>query len=155
MTQEQTILSPEKKQELEAELVTLEKEQVPALATRIDEARQMGDLSENAEYHQAREDLSWTKARIAQIKEILETATILKGPQQSDVIAVGSTVTVVVNDKERTFTVVGAQEADPAGGKISNESPIGEALLGKSKGDAVEVETPAGTQTYTIKNISI
>lgn len=147
-------LSAEKKAELEEEKKQLETVRFRELAERIDVARQNGDLSENAEYHQAREDLAWTKSRVKEIDRILETAVIAEGGTSDGTIGIGSVVTVEVNGKTKEYTVTGAQEADPLAGKISNESPIGKALFGKSKGDEVSVETPAGEQLYSIKKVA-
>ncbi|MBT3419431.1 MAG: transcription elongation factor GreA [Candidatus Magasanikbacteria bacterium] len=148
-------LTQDKFDALGIERTELKKEKIPALARRIDEARQMGDLSENAEYHAAREDMGWAKGRIQKIDAILQNAEIIStNDKNSDgMIEIGSTITVEVNKKERTYTIVGAQEADPFEGKISNESPLGKSFIGKKKNDKVEVKVPAGIQTYTIKAI--
>lgn len=146
-------LSSDKKKELEDEKKYLETTRFIELAERIDTARQNGDLSENAEYHQAREDLAWAKSRVKEIEHILETAVVAEGGSNDGTVDIGSIVMVEVNGKEKEFTVTGAQEADPLTGKISNESPIGSALFGKSKGDKVIVHTPAGEQEYLIKNV--
>ena len=145
-------LSKEKFEALKVELAKLIDTDMPATARRIDEARQMGDLSENAEYHAAREQLGWQKARSREIEAILDNAEIIKGGSK-DTVSLGSTVTVKVNEKEKSYTLVGAQEADPLSGKISNESPLGEAFFGKKKGDKVEVEIPAGLAEYEIISI--
>lgn len=148
-------ISAEKKAALEAEKTTLVKERFRELAVRIDVARQNGDLSENAEYHQAREDLAWAKSRVKEIDHILETAVVASADGADDgTVGIGSVVTVEVQGKTKEYTMTGAQEADPLSGKISNESPIGKALFGKSKGDTVSVQTPAGEQEYTIKNVA-
>ena len=146
-------ITTDKKQELEQELEALIEHKMPDLAKRIDEARQNGDLSENAEYHAAREDMGWAKGRVEEIKEILDNSEIIEAGD-SDKIRIGSTFTATINGTERTFTIVGAQEADPMSGKISNESPLGKAFLGKKKGSKVEIVVPAGTQIYEIQKIS-
>ncbi|PIR74493.1 MAG: transcription elongation factor GreA [Candidatus Magasanikbacteria bacterium CG10_big_fil_rev_8_21_14_0_10_47_10] len=144
-------LSQDKHDALAVELDELRTKKMPETAKRIDEARQMGDLSENAEYHAAREQLGWEKGREKEIRAILDSAEILDEKiASSSVVNVGSTIVVQLNGHERTYNIVGAQEADPASGKISNESPLGEALLGSRVGDTVPVEVPAGIQTYTI-----
>lgn len=143
-------LSQEKYNELEAELKNLEDEKIPTIAKRIDEARQQGDLSENAEYHDAREQMAWAQSRMKEVKAILQQAEIVQGGSKDGVIGLGSMITVKVNGKEREYTIVGAQEADPLSGKISNESPLGSAFMGKKKGDKVDVEVPAGIQEYTV-----
>jgi transcription elongation factor GreA len=146
-------VSKEKLEALKVELQSLIEVDMPATAVRIDEARQMGDLSENAEYHAAREQLGWQKARSLEVQAVIDNAQIITGGK-SDTVSLGSSVTVRVKGKEKTYMLVGAQEADPLAGKISNESPLGEAFFGKRKGDTVEVEIPAGKQEYEILNIS-
>jgi len=154
MTNDNTqYLSEEKLAELKQELRELREEKIPTIAKRIDEAKQLGDLSENAEYHAAREDMAWAQSRIKELGHILDNAQIItkSGGKHVDL---GSQITVEVNGKEKTYTIVGAQEADPLEGRISNESPLGEAFIGKKKGDKVDVQVPAGTQTYKIKDVN-
>lgn len=152
MTQSQEqFISKEKRDELQAEFKDLRENQIPTLAKRIDDARQMGDLSENAEYHQAREDMAWAQSRIKEIEFILDNAVLLSTQSSGgSTVDIGTSLTVKVNGKKRDLMIVGAQEADPITGKISNESPLGEALLGKKKGDTVQVETPKGMVEYKI-----
>lgn len=153
MTKEQ-YLSQEKFNELKSERERLKKEDIPGLAKRIDDARQMGDLSENAEYHAAREDMSWAQSRVKQIDSILDSAEIIDKGSSDGTVGIGSSITVLSeNAGEKIFTIVGAQEADPMNGKISNESPLGSAFLGRAEGDEVEVEAPAGIQRYILKKI--
>lgn len=147
-------MSQEKIDSLKAELEDLKNNKAPQLRKRIDEARQMGDLSENAEYHAAREELAWVQSRLGEINVILDNAeVILSGQDDNGKVSIGSTVKVEVGGKEKEFMIVGAQEADPLHGKISNESPLGSALLGKKKGDKVEVKVPSGTQVYKVLKI--
>ena len=146
-------LSQEKLDNLNEELTDLKKNQIPTIAQRIDDARQMGDLSENAEYHAAREEMSWAQTRVQEINGILSDAEVISGDQKSSTVTVGSTIIVKINGDKREYTIVGAQEADPLSGKISNESPLGEAFLGKKKGAKVEVEVPAGIQEYKIVSV--
>lgn len=123
------------------------------IAARVLAAKEMGDLSENAEYTQALDDKAMNEGRIEELKEIIKNA-VLVGPQKSNrVIAVGATVTVKSNHAERKFTIVGASEADPTIGLISNETPLGGALIGKKKGEEVEVHTPSGPMKYKILEI--
>lgn len=151
MSDQTQYMSQEKIDELKAELLDLKNNKAPQLRKRIDEARQMGDLSENAEYHQAREELSWAQSRIREIQAILDNAEVIAaGGDGGSTISIGSTVRVEVAGKEKEFVIVGAQEASPLEGKISNESPLGNALLGKKKGDKVEAQAPAGAQIYKI-----
>ena len=146
-------LSAEKLHKLQEELKKLKDEKIPLIAKRIDDARQMGDLSENAEYHAAREEMSWAQSRVQELDYILQNVEIISDDIHGNIIQIGSTFTVEVNDKKKDFTIVGAQEADPVQGKISNESPIGQAFLGKKKGDKVEVKIPAGVQAYKILKV--
>ncbi|MBT3817535.1 MAG: transcription elongation factor GreA [Candidatus Magasanikbacteria bacterium] len=147
-------ITPEKLELLKKEYTKIKKEKMPDIATRIDEAREMGDLSENAEYHAARDEMSWAKSRLIEIDHILENAEIIDASQvDTDTVQIGNTILVEVNEKEKEYSIVGAQEADPLAGKISNESPLGEAFLGKKKGDSVDVEVPAGVMSYTILEI--
>jgi transcription elongation factor GreA len=156
MTEDTTqYISAEKLQALKDEFKQLRDVRVPEIAKRIDDARQMGDLSENAEYHAAREEMSWTQSRIKELEFILQNAQIIKsgGDAGSKNITIGAVIVVEVNGKKREYTIVGGQEADPTLGKISNESPLGLAFLGKKKGDKVSVTVPAGVQTYEILEI--
>jgi len=147
-------LSADSLESLKAEYETLKNKTIPDIAKKIDEAKQQGDLSENAEYHQAREEMSWAKGRLNELDEIMSNAqVIVKNAQQKDKVNLGSTVTVKVNGNERKYTIVGQQEADPAKGLISNESPLGRAFLGHETGDEVEVVIPAGKQVYKIVKI--
>lgn len=138
--------------ELEAELETL-KSRRGEIADKIAEARDYGDLSENADYDTAREDQALVETRIAEIEEILGKAEIIKAKSTSRV-SVGSTVELKFDGKSVTYTLVGPIEADPLEGKISNESPIGEALMGKKVGESVTITTPKGSTTYEIVKIS-
>lgn len=143
-------LSLDKQKELVQELKDLRLNKLPELARRIDDARQLGDLSENAEYHAAREEMSWTQSRMKQIEYILDNAEIIEEGGTGDSIGLGSTILVEFNGVKRELSVVGAQEADPMVGRISNESPLGKAFMGHKKGDKIEVEVPAGIQVYKI-----
>jgi len=147
-------LSQKKHDSLVSELEEIRKTKMPETAIRIDEARQMGDLSENAEYHDALDQMGSLAAREKQIEGIFETSEILSEKAVSGIVQIGNTIEVEVNEKKRTYTIVGAQEADPLEGKISNESPLGEAFLEKQKGDKVTVNTPKGEIEYEILSIS-
>ena len=142
----------EGKAELEAELEDL-KSRRGDIADKIAEARDYGDLSENAEYDSAREEQGIVETRIAKIEDILANADIIKA-RKTDKVHVGSTVEVEAAGKRRTYILVGPVEADPANGKISDESPIGEALLGKAVGESATYETPKGPTTCVIIAIS-
>jgi transcription elongation factor GreA len=138
--------------ELQAELEAL-KGRRGEIADKIAEARNYGDLSENAEYDTAREDQALVESRIAEIEDILANSEIIKAGNGSQV-SVGSTVELKSTSKAVTYVVVGPVEADPLEGKISNESPIGRALMGKKVGDSVTITTPKGSTTYDIVKIS-
>ncbi len=151
MTNTTQYLSQKKFDALEVELKNLKSTKIPEIASRIDEAKQLGDLSENAEYHDARDQMSWTQSRVKEIDHILQYAEIIAGGGSRDgSVTIGSTVVVKVNGKEKEYMIVGAQEADPLSGKISNESPLGHAFMSRKKGDKVAVEVPAGVQEYKI-----
>jgi len=139
------------KKELETELSELVANR-SQIAEKIANARDYGDLSENAEYDAAREEQAQLETRIAELEEILSNADIIK-PSKSKNIQVGSTVELK-NGKKVTYQVVGPVEADPLEGKISNESPIGAALMGKKVGDKVTIETPKGDVTYAVEAVS-
>lgn len=144
-------LTDEGKAELEAELEEL-KGRRGDIAEKIANARDYGDLSENAEYDAAREEQGHVEGRIAELEEILKNADIIKAGKSDGTVKVGSTVTLH-NGKVVTYQIVGPVEADPVAGKISNESPIGLALLGKKKGDKVTIKTPKAETTYTIEEV--
>lgn len=150
----ETYLTQEGLQKLQEEYRILKEETIPAIAARIDEARQLGDLSENAEYHAAKEEMAWAQTRFQEIDATLRNAAIIQtGRHGSDTISVGGTFVAEWNGQEKTFIIVGAAEVDPKQGKISNESPLGRAFLGKHTGDTVAVEVPDGTRSYRIKQI--
>ncbi len=144
-------LTGEGKQELETELEEL-KGRRGDVADKIANARDYGDLSENAEYDAAREEQAQVESRIAEIEDILKNADIIKAGKSNGTIRVGSTVELK-NSKVVTYRIVGPVEADPLEGKISNESPIGAALMGKKVGDKVSIETPGGTSHYTVNKV--
>ncbi len=151
----QTFLTAEGAEKLELELKDLKGPQREALAKRLRDAIQMGDLSENADYHKAKEDQAFLEGRIQELEFILASATIVddKGGKH-DRVNVGVTVTVQEEGFDpETFYIVGAKEADPANGKISNESPIGQALMDHKVGDVVEASTPGGKIRFKIIKI--
>ena len=145
-------LSAESLEELKKEFLTLKNSTIPDIAKRIDEAKQQGDLSENAEYHQAREDMAWAQGRLVEVEKIINNAKIIV-KQSTGAVSVGDTIRVEVGGKEKEYTIVGPQEINPAKGLISNESPLGEAFLGHKIGDKIEVSVPSGKMVYTIKEI--
>ncbi len=121
-----------------------------AIAERIKLAREFGDLSENAEYSSARQEQERTESRISEIEHILQNTEIIGTPQKKDEVELGNEVVLSGPKGEKKFTVVGSVEADPLNGKVSNESPIGQSLMGKKVGEEVEIKTPAETVTYKI-----
>lgn len=141
-------LTTDGKLELENELAML-KNKRGDIAEKIANARDYGDLSENAEYDAAREEQGQLETRIAEIEEILMNIEIIEPAKANGIVAVGSTVDLK-NGKTVTYQIVGPVEADPLEGKISNESPIGAALIGKKTGEKVTITTPKGDTTYTI-----
>jgi len=144
-------ITDEGKKELEIELEEL-KSRRGAIADKIAEARDFGDLSENAEYDTAREEQGLVESRIAEIEDILLNAELIKGGSKSKV-SLGSKVELRTGKKTVNYTVVGPVEADPLEGKISNESPIGLALMGKKVGDKAAISTPKGEVEYEIVSI--
>lgn len=140
------------KKELEIELKELKSQRIE-IAEKISNARDFGDLSENAEYDAAREEQGILESRIAEIEDILQNASVIKGGSKSKV-GLGSHVEIKSGNKSYSYTIVGPVEADPLEGKISNESPIGQALFGKKVGDSVEIKTPKGSVSYNIVHIS-
>jgi len=150
-----TYLTADGAAKLESELLNLKGPQREALSRRLHDAIQNGDLSENADYHKAKEDQGFLEGRIQELEFILRNAVIVeKTDTPKDVVAVNVHVTVQEKGFEpEIFHLVGATEADPRSGKISHESPIGSALMGHRVGDIVEVETPGGIIKLTIEKI--
>lgn len=139
------------KKELESELEGL-KARRGAVADKISEARDFGDLSENAEYDSAREEQGLLETRIAEIEDIINNAELIK-PTKKSTIGLGSRVELKTGNKKVQYIIVGPVEADPLEGKISNESPIGMALYGKKVDEKVTIETPKGSISYTIVSV--
>ncbi|HEY1063876.1 MAG TPA: transcription elongation factor GreA [Candidatus Saccharimonadales bacterium] len=138
--------------ELEAELKELQAQRA-SIADAIRTAREFGDLSENTEYQSARAAQERNDARIAEVEHILQNVELIKAPRAGAKVQLGSKVTLKGNGATKEFQVVGTVEADPLNGKISDESPIGQALIGKKEGDTVEIKTPVETTTYTVAAI--
>lgn len=138
------VLTQEGKEKLEQELHFLETEKRAEIGDRIRVAREFGDISENSEYDDAKNEQAANEARIAEITRILGEATIVEAPTESGRVNIGSRVTVDMGGRERVFTIVGGAEANSAEGKISNESPVGAVLLGHKQGEAVEAQGPTG-----------
>lgn len=140
--------------ELQTELEELISQRGP-IAERIKTAREFGDLAENAEYSSARQEQEIVEGRISELEHILQNVEVIKKPKGDSKVQLGSSVKLKSpSGKTKEFQVVGTVEADPLNGKISDESPIGQALLGKKEGESVEIVTPAETSTYKIVDIS-
>lgn len=140
--------------ELTTELEDLKTNKLPAAIERVARAREFGDLSENAEYHQARDDHATLVGRIDELTDIIARAQIIQITNSKTEVGVGSKVKLAINGNSHEFTIVGEWEADPAAKRISHESPLGKALIGRKVGDAVEVDAPAGKVIYHIKEIA-
>lgn len=154
MSEQTAYLTQEGLEKLRAELVDLKKNQRPDMISRLEAAKALGDLSENAEYHEAKDTLSFIEGHIREVEMKLNDFQIIEDSSKSGgKVGIGSTVVVEVKGKEKTYQIVGFSEADPAGGRISNESPLGNAFLGHKKGDTVTVQTPAGDVEYTIVEV--
>jgi transcription elongation factor GreA len=145
-------LTPAGKLELEKELEELKSQRI-GLAQQVADARGFGDLSENAEYDAARSEQGRVETRIAEIEDILQNAAVISGGKTSKVV-LGNTVKLKTDGKEVSYIIVGSVEADPLEGKISDVSPIGEALLGKKIGEKVDITTPKGATKYEVVSIS-
>jgi transcription elongation factor GreA len=147
-------LTPEGAAKIRAELDELRGPRRDALALRLRHAVQQGDLSENADYIHAKEDQAFLEGRILELETILRQATVVEPPTATDVVGLGTTVVVAEDGGgPEVYQLVGLKEADPRRGKISHESPIGKALLGKRVGDIAEVRTPGGALRFTIVEI--
>ncbi|MCL2136456.1 MAG: transcription elongation factor GreA [Coriobacteriia bacterium] len=139
-------LTPEGKEKLQAELYELETVKRIEIGERIRVAREFGDISENSEYDDAKNEQAWIESRIAEITQILANSSIVELPKRPSRVVVGSQVTVAMGDgSERKLTIVDAAEADSSEGRISHESPVGAALLSRRKGEVVQVDIPNGT----------
>lgn len=151
-----TIISAQFKAELERELAHLRNDVRPQIAERLTSAREGGDITDNAAFEQAKEDLARLMGRMAEIEQTLREATIMtpNGKSKRGAVAFGSVVTVSRDDgKTLTYRIVSSLEASPTNGKVSDESPIGRALVGRKRGDTVSVQAPARLYSYTITEI--
>lgn len=149
----QTYLSPEGIEALKKELQELKTKKRQEIARRLQEAKDLGDLSENAEYFEAKEAQSLNENHIAELEELLKNTVIIETSSAEDMVRVGSTIEVKSNNGAEIFKIVGSAEAKPQEGKISNESPLGRAFLGRKIGDEVEIKTPGGVTKYKIIKI--
>lgn len=150
---EQYYLTSERFEELKAELVNLKTVRRLEVADRLKRAKELGDLSENAEYSEAREEQAVVESRIFEVEDMIKNAVIIKTGTDSKLVEIGSSVVVSKGGKEATYHIVGSNETKPEEGYISNESPLGKAFLGKKPGEEVMVTTPKGDVKYTIVKI--
>jgi transcription elongation factor GreA len=148
-------ITPEGMKALEAELEELQTTSRRAMAGRIQAARELGDLKENAEYHIAKEDQAHLETRIKRLRERLRNAVVVEADQSADTLVFGRTAKVLDEEsgKLHTWTIVGPTEANLAGGKLSAESPVAKAILGQAPGNTVTVETPRGERRYTVQEL--
>ncbi len=151
-------ISKEGLEALKAEFETLKMKTIPAIAGRIDDAKQNGDLSENAEYQDAKEQMAFAQGRLLELEDMINRSVLIeekRAATKSVTVQIGSRIVVSTDDKtKKEFQIVGSAEADPLAGKISNESPLGAAFLGRAIDDVVEVQKPSGVAKYTILSIS-
>ena len=147
------LLTEDGLKKLKEEVKVLKEDRRHEVIERIQEAVSHGDLSENADYAQAKEEQAFIEGRIQEIEEMIKNAQIIEHKSDHNIVSIGSTVSLRMNGKDLKYTIVGANEANPASGKISNESLVGRALLGAKRGDKIPVETPAGKSEYEILSI--
>ncbi len=146
-------LSTKGLQEIKEELIRRQKITRREIAEKIANAKELGDLSENFEYQESKEEQGMNEARIAQLENQIHDVVIIDAASGSSQIGIGTMFIAEVGGQKKSFTMVGSNEADPLKGKISNESPIGLAFLGAKTGDVVSIEVPSGTMKYTIVEI--
>ncbi|MCA9388307.1 transcription elongation factor GreA [Candidatus Berkelbacteria bacterium] len=146
-------VTPEGFKKLEEELKKLKTVDRPAIVKRMAEARELGDLSENADYHDAREQLAFLEGRIQEVEAMIKNAQVVNVKTGGDTVQMGSKIDLTVAGKKINFEIVGVNEGDPTQGKISSESPVGSSLIGRRKGEVVEVKTPGGIVKYKIEAV--
>ncbi len=152
--QDQEYLTKERLAELQKELEELKTTKRQEISKKIEDAKKFGDLSENAEYMEAKEAQELNERKIAEMEALIKNAVLIKKTKDTGEVQVGSTIEVQTDSgKKREFSIVGSAEADPASGKVSNQSPIGSAFLGRKEGETVEVQTPGGVTKYKILSI--
>jgi len=150
---QQPVLTPEGYEKIVLELEHLKTVRRREIAARIEYAKSLGDLSENAEYASAREEQAFCEGRVLELEDLMKNAIVVKHSVNATAVNVGDTVTLESSGKEFQFQIVGANEADPTQKKISNESPLGQALMGVKVEESVVVDTPRGKIQYTVKKI--
>lgn len=153
VSKKEFFLTKEGVSKLKEELVDLTSVQRLKIAARLKEAKESGDLSENIQWDDAKDQQAFVEGRISEIETILKHSVLIESPKSNSVVDMGSTVHLELEDGVQKFTIVGSTEANPDEGRISNESPIGKALLGKKPGDEVSVEVPSGTIVYRVKKV--
>lgn len=156
MSDQDTVVSQEKFDEMVAELENLKTVRRTEIAKNLEYARSLGDLSENAEYQEARDLQAATEERIRKLEEIVKRAHIMTDGKKKDIVGFGSTV-VIKRDgtaESHEYTIVGSEEADMRARKLSHVSPLGAAIMGKKKGETFTFETPNGKQTYLIEKVA-
>lgn len=146
-------VSAEALERLRLELERLKTTERREIAARLEAAKALGDLSENAEYQEAKETQSLNESKIQDLEEILREAVVITKPKHTKTVQIGSTIEVDSAHGRETFTIVGSEEADPVNGRISNESPMGRAFLGREAGDVVPIKAPGGNGEYTVRKI--
>lgn len=150
---DQYYLTTERLEELKQELGALKTTKRIEVAERLKRAKELGDLSENSEYFEAREEQAQVETRIVELEEMVKNASVIKMTSGKSKVQIGSTIDVSKDGQKSTFTIVGSNEASPETGRISNESPLGQSFLGKEAGETVKVKTPKGEVSYKIVKI--
>ncbi len=140
-------------QKLQEELQSLKNTKRKEIAERIQQAKELGDLSENAEYVEAKNEQGFVEGRILELENLIRNAVVINSRTKGDTVQIGSTITISMDGTTLEYAIVGSNEADPAAGRISNESPLGSAFLGRRVGETIEIETPRGKLSYTIHQI--
>lgn len=146
-------LTKEGLEKLQQELEHLKKVKMPEIIERIARAKDLGDLSENAEYHDAKDEQGFVAGRIMEIENLINKSEVISESTSKDIVNIGSTIRVMCGPQEFTYTIVGSNEANPSQGLISNESPIGRAFLGSKKGEKVTVVIPRGEMECEVLEI--
>lgn len=154
MSKREILITQEGLDRLNTELKELKDVRRPEIINRIKLAKELGDLSENAEYSSAKDEQSFIEGRIQELEDVIKHAKVAEETAGSKVVGVGSRVTVEVGGESDKFEIVGPAESDPANGKISTDSPVGQALLGHKDKDVVKVKTPDGEISYKVLSIA-
>ncbi|MFA6271552.1 MAG: transcription elongation factor GreA [Patescibacteria group bacterium] len=153
MEDNNTFITKEGLERLKLELQTLKTIKRKQIAERIREAKELGDLSENAEYTEAKEEQAFAEGKIIELEHVIKNCQVIESGKLSDSVVVGSKIKISSDGIESVYTIVGSNEADPANGRISNESPMGKAFLNKKVGDSVEVKIPQGFKQFEIVKV--